>query len=192
MAYSISKTTEEAAIFATYLKAQLAPWSNVGGTYDLDFGQAVPYQTPQQLKDRSFLGDTRSTTEGPVNFSKSVTFGVGAGEQGQRINICADNDHILLRGASVDYLVLDGISCFVTRSFEVTGHISVQKFRLQDLVLTASPQNFVAELKLEANTTASDQSTSLQHTKELFAFPTIDAEMRWMASSTLEPHCPTM
>ena len=59
----------------------------------------------------------------------------------------------------------------MTGSFEVTGHISVQNFDLQDLALTASPQGFQAELELQATITSTDEPDSLQYTKELFSAP---------------------
>lgn len=170
---SISKITEDSTTLTTYLNAQTAPWSDIAGTYDLDFGQAIPYQKPQQIRERSLWGDIKNvgkdvlnTAEGNVDLSKSVTFDVSVGQQGQRTNIYTDSE---------GRLTLDCINCFVTGSFEVTGHLSVQNFDLQDLTLTASPQNFEAELELEATITSSDEPDSLQYTKELFSFPIPDA-----------------
>ena len=43
----ISKITEETAALTTYLNARPAPWSDVAGKYDLDFGQVIHYQKPR-------------------------------------------------------------------------------------------------------------------------------------------------
>jgi len=171
--HSISKITEDPAKLTTLLTARTAPWSDVAGTYDLDFGQAMPYQKPPQLKQRGLWGDIMNVgkdvlnaAEGNADLSKSVTFDVSVGHQGQRTNIYTDD-----KGR----LTLDCINCFVAGSFEVTGHLSVDHFNLQDLQLTASPNNFQAELELEATITSSDNPDSLQYTKELFSFPIPDA-----------------
>jgi len=171
--HSISKITEDPAKLTTLLTARTAPWSDVAGTYDLDFGQAMPYQKPPQLKQRGLWGDIMNVgkdvlnaAEGNADLSKSVTFDVSVGHQGQRTNIYTDD-----KGR----LTLDCINCFVAGRFEVTGHLSVDHFNLQDLQLTASPNNFQAELELEATITSSDNPDSLQYTKELFSFPIPDA-----------------
>ena len=183
---SISKITEDAATLTTYLAAQPAPWSDVAGTYDLDFGQAIPYQQPQRLKERSIWGDivnvgkdVLDAATGSTDLSKTVSFPVNVGQQGQRTNIYTDDQYVSQRShLGIHILIifrgrlkLDCINCFVTGSFEVTGHVSVQNFDLQDLTLTASPQGFQAELELEATIKSTDKPDSLQYTKELFSAP---------------------
>lgn len=167
--HSISKITEDNAKLTTHLTAQIAQWSDIGGTYDLDFGQAIPYQNPQRLKQRGLWGDITNigkdvldAAQGNADLSKSVTFPVSVGHEGQKTNIYTDN-----KGR----LTLDCINCFVSGSFQVTGHISVHHFDLQDLTLTASPNNFQSQLELEATITSSKNPDSLQYTKELFSFP---------------------
>lgn len=167
--YLISKITENSATLTTYLSAQPAPWSDIAGTYDLDFGQAILVQQPQRLRNRGFWGDivnvgkdVLDAATGSADISKTVTFPVSAGQQGQRTNIYTDDE---------GRFTLDCINCFITGSFGVTGHISVQNFDLQDLTLTASPQGFQAELELEATITSTDEPDSLQYTKQLLSAP---------------------
>lgn len=156
----------------THLAAQTAPWSDIAGSYDMDFGHAIALQGSQPSK-RGLWGDIvdvgkdiLNTAEGNADLTKSVTFDMSVGQQGQKTNIYTDSD---------GRLTLDCVNCFVTGSFGVTGRLSVQHFELQDLTLTASPNNILAELELEAVVTSSDKPDSLQYTKELFSFPIPDA-----------------
>ena len=171
--HSISKILENTTKLTTHLTAQPAPWSDVAGTYDLDFGRGVPFNSPQNLNQRRLWGDVvnvgkdvLNAAEGNAELSRSVNFDVSVGHQGQTTNIYTDDQ---------GRLILDCINCFVTGSFQVTGHLSVHNFDLQDLTLTASPNNFQAELELEATITSSESPDSLQYTKELFSFPIPDA-----------------
>jgi hypothetical protein len=66
---SISKVTEDTATLTTHLAAKLAPWSDVAGTYDLDFGQNNPYPHPQRLKERGWP----DLTSAPTDFGNVVT-----------------------------------------------------------------------------------------------------------------------
>ena len=43
MWYSITKITEDESTSTTHLTSQTAPWSDIAGTYDLDFGQTSLY-----------------------------------------------------------------------------------------------------------------------------------------------------
>lgn len=138
----------------------------------MDFGHAILLQGSQPSK-RGLWGDIvnvgkdiLNTAEGNADLTKSVTFDMSVGQQGQKTNIYTDSD---------GRLTLDCVNCFVTGSFGVTGRLSVQHFELQDLTLTASPNNILAELELEAVVTSSDKPDSLQYTKELFSFPIPDA-----------------
>lgn len=95
--YLISRITEDTAAFTTHLAAQVAPWSDVAGTYDLDFGQAIPYQKPQSLRERSSWGDivnlgkdVLDAATGSADLSKTVKFPMNIGQQGQRTNIYTD------------------------------------------------------------------------------------------------------
>ena len=95
--YLISKITEDAAALTTYLNAKPAPWSEVAGTYDMDFGHAIPYQHPQRVKERGFWGDIENVgndvldaATGSADVSKTVNFPMNIGQQGQRMNIYTD------------------------------------------------------------------------------------------------------
>lgn len=74
-----------------------------------------------------------------------------------------------------DQFTLDCINCFVSGSFAVTGHISVDHFNLKDLTLKGSPQSLQAALQLEATIASTVEVESLEYTKELFSFPIPDA-----------------
>lgn len=94
---SITNIKEDRGSLTTFLTAQTAPWSAVAGTYDLDFGKAIPYKKPQRVRQRSFIGDVENIGKdignaftGSTDLSKTVTFGVNAGQQGQRSNIYND------------------------------------------------------------------------------------------------------
>lgn len=73
--------------------------SDVAGTYDLDFGQAMPYQRPPRAKERNFWGDIENVGKdvldaatGSADFSKTVNFPMDIGQQGQRTNIYTDDE----------------------------------------------------------------------------------------------------
>lgn len=75
------------------------PRSDVAGTYDLDFGQAIPYQRPQRFKERSLWGDIENVGKdvldaatGSADLSKTVIFPMNIGQPGQRINIFTDDE----------------------------------------------------------------------------------------------------
>lgn len=109
--YSISKITEDQSTYTTYLTAEIAAWSDVAGTYDLDFGQITPYQQTSGVQERG-LG--KCLFSGSCDESKSVTFEVAAGTKGKVSNIYSDSK-----------FKLDCINCFTTGSFQLAGHISV-------------------------------------------------------------------
>ncbi len=96
--YLISEIIEDTASLKTYLNAKPVPWSDVAGTYDLDFGQAIYYQSPQSIKERGFWGDIENVGKdvldaatGNVDLSKTVDFPMNIGQQGQRTNIFTDD-----------------------------------------------------------------------------------------------------
>lgn len=172
--YRISKVAEDVVNLTTYLTAQIAPWSDVARSYDMDFGHAMLLRGSQPSK-RGLGGnivnvgkDILNTVEGNADLTKSVAFDVSVGQRGKKKNIYTDSD---------GRLTVDCVNCFVTGSLGVTGHLSVQHLELQDLTLTASPNNILAELELEAvvTSTLSDEPKSLQYARELFSFPIPDA-----------------
>lgn len=96
--YLISEIVEDTAALTTYLNAKPVPWSDVAGTYDLDFGQAIYYQSPQSIKGRGFWGDIENVGKdvldaatGNADLSKTVDFPLNIGQQGQRTNIFTDD-----------------------------------------------------------------------------------------------------
>ena len=94
----ISKVTEDTEGLTTYLTAQPAPWSDVAGKYNLDFGQSIPYQKPHRFRERGLWGDivnvgkdVLDAATGSADISKTVSFPVNVGQKGQRTNIYTDN-----------------------------------------------------------------------------------------------------
>lgn len=152
--YLISKITEDGSTSTTYLTSQAAPWSDIAATYDLDFGQTSLYTQTSQLKKRGLISDL----EGNFNESKSVTFDISTGTKGQVSSIYSDSE-----------FNLNCINCFTTGSFELTGHLVTDHWSLSELTLTASPQDFQAELELEVNITANESPNTLQFQKQLFS-----------------------
>ena len=89
---SISNVTEDTATLNTYLAAQAVAWSDVGGSYDLNFGHAVSVSQAHRPK-RSFSSDidhVHNAAEGDYNKTKSANFRLDAGQQNQRVNIFTD------------------------------------------------------------------------------------------------------
>ena len=84
------------------------------------------------------------------------------GQSGQKTNIYTDD-----KGR----FSIDCIDCYITGSWQVQGHITVEHFVLQDLTLEATPSNFLAKLELEATVTSSKEPESLQESKEIFSAP---------------------
>ena len=92
MWYSITKITEDESTSTTHLTSQTAPWSDIAGTYDLDFGQTSLYKPTSQLKKRSIFGDLGNDLLGNFKESKSVTFDVSTGTKGQVSSIYSNNE----------------------------------------------------------------------------------------------------
>ncbi|KAL9045926.1 MAG: hypothetical protein Q9214_001116 [Letrouitia sp. 1 TL-2023] len=158
--YLIRNIREDEAKLTTFLTAELAPWRDVGGTYDLDFGRAFPVHKPHE---RRGIGDI---IQGNLDLSKSVTVPVNVGTPNQVTNI--------FKNAKGDFSI-DCVNCFVAGSFLVTGHLSVHHFKLQSLTLDTSPQGFKAELELGANVTAGVTPDTVSHVKNLFSAPIPEA-----------------
>lgn len=94
------------------MTAKPAPWSEVAGTYTLDFGKILsPSNARRNVHQRDLIGDVVKTGEGVVkdvgksvdnaaqsagdvfknlgnvDISKNVVFGIGIGTPGLRTNI---------------------------------------------------------------------------------------------------------
>ena len=160
--YLITKVTEDTQDLTTFLTAQVAEWSEVAGTYDLDFGKASPSApSARKLKERGFLSNVGTWSENP-----KVTFPMNVGTEGKRSNVYTD---------SQGRLTLDCVNCYVTGSFQVTGHLEVHIATIKEFTIEATPSGLAAELELEAVIKASNSPASLQFSKELFSFPIPDA-----------------
>ncbi|KAL8839222.1 MAG: hypothetical protein Q9170_001828 [Blastenia crenularia] len=167
--YKVSNVIESSAHLTIGMKTTIAQWSEVAGTYDLDFGSATFTPPSRKVKPRDFWGDTvdvgkgvLEAAQGNADQSESVTFAVNVGQPGQKTNIYTDN-----KGR----FSIDCIDCYITGSWQVQGHVVVSGFKLQDLTLSASPSNFKAKLELSATVTASKSPESIQQSKQLFSAP---------------------
>ena len=95
---SVSNIKDRTATLTISLAAQAVLLSDVAGSYELEFGHAISIRQSQQPQGRSLLGNAENTgdsvlnsAEGNVNQStQSYSFNIGAGQEGQRSNIFAD------------------------------------------------------------------------------------------------------
>ena len=165
----VSKVVEDSADLTIRMTTKVAQWSEVAGSYDLDFGKAIPRKPGQKLRTRGFWGDIVDVGRGAVeaaqgdfDLDKDVTFNVAVGQPGEKTNIYTDT-----KGR----FSIDCIDCYVTGSWLVQGHLKVDGFVLQDLILEAAPSDFVAKLELEATVTASKSPETIQSSKEIFSAP---------------------
>ncbi|KAI4256239.1 MAG: hypothetical protein L6R42_006339, partial [Xanthoria sp. 1 TBL-2021] len=165
--YKVSSVTEDSADLTVSMRTSVTEWSEVSGSYELDFGRMIPQAS--KLKPRGFWGDIANVGKdvldaatGKFDDTKSVTFGVNVGSPGQKTEIYKDQQ---------GRFSLDCVDCYFTGDWQVQGRIVVDKFLLQDLTLSVSPSNFKAKLELEATVTASKSPTPLQANKEIFAAP---------------------
>ena len=154
----VSKGTDGKKKWEIFFAATPAPWSDVAGTYELDFGKVTPFQNAHRLKARGFIDGLF----GDFDKSKSVSVPLNVGKQGERRSIYKDG-----KGR----LNLDCTNCFVTGSLKLTGHLVVDDWHLKDLSLDASPAGLAAALELEAIITADSAPQKLQDSKELFSAP---------------------
>ncbi|KAL9599300.1 MAG: hypothetical protein Q9219_003927 [cf. Caloplaca sp. 3 TL-2023] len=168
--YLITAIHEDSAKLTTILAAQEIPWSDVAGTYDLDFGRAIKSVGPRRrrglissIKDTiSSVGEAVSDAgdavlSGDADLDKSVTIPVNIGTPGEVREIVTSS-----------LFSLNCTDCYVTGSFLATGHLSVKDFQLQDFSLSGSPQGLAAKLQVGTSITAPYSPGSLNYTKELF------------------------
>ncbi|KAL8977887.1 MAG: hypothetical protein Q9205_006403 [Flavoplaca limonia] len=190
--YLITDIREDKAKLTTYLTAQPAAWSDVAGTYNLDFGRAAMPQpgspsSPQRRGLGDFFGgvgdlfsDAGDFLSGDISFDKSANFPTTIGVPGENHTIIDIPKSVAALSLIRRYRLLTSFTrisiactdCYVTGSFQAIGHLSVEGFKLQNFTLAASPQDFAAKLQLDANITAPLGSPdALQHTIELFKAP---------------------
>ena len=75
------------------------------------------------------------------------------------------------QGVAAVHFKLDCVNCFIAGSFAITGRLSVKLFVMVDLVLSAAPQDFVAELEMAAAITGFTRPDELKWEQELFNAP---------------------
>lgn len=64
---SISKIREDVKTLTTFLTARVAPWSEVAGTYTMDFGRVLTHSTTRKMmKKRDLISDVKKTGLGIV------------------------------------------------------------------------------------------------------------------------------
>ncbi|KAI9811948.1 MAG: hypothetical protein M1832_000653 [Thelocarpon impressellum] len=175
-AYRINQVNHDEASLTTALDAMPAPWDDVAGTYDLDFGKVADPSVARRLRARNLLDDALETVKdaadavgdavgdvGDANLAKSVTFGIGVGTAGQRSTIFKEPS---------GKLQLDCVNCFLKGSFQVNGRLTTDNFQLKSFTLDAAPVDVSASLELEATLKGSVKgpgSKLFNASKELFA-----------------------
>lgn len=183
----------------TLLKASPAKWSDISGTYDLDFGTAsIDPDAARRLRARGFIDNI---TKGAGNIVKDIKDGVkdtvddikdGLGDLADIFKKIGDanldktvvfdigvgtkgkrTNIITDKLRTIPRLVVDCVDCFITGKFKVAGRLSVDNFVVKQLTLGASPQDFRARMVLEAKVAdkIADLPSSLNLTKELASFP---------------------
>lgn len=105
MVDSVSNITEDDVTLTTSLAARMVPWSEVAGSYELNFGHAISIHQHKHLRDRNWWdnvenagNDTENaaeaaldTAEGNYNKSQSASFPISAGQPNQRTTIFTDS-----------------------------------------------------------------------------------------------------
>ena len=105
MVDSVSNITEDDATLTTSLAARMVPWSEVAGSYELNFGHAISIHQPKRLQDRGWWDDVENagndtenaaeaaldTAGGSLNKSQSASFPISAGQPNQRTTIFTDS-----------------------------------------------------------------------------------------------------
>ncbi|KAL8984678.1 MAG: hypothetical protein Q9177_004633 [Variospora cf. flavescens] len=186
--YLITNIREDEGKLTTFLTAEKASWSDVAGTYDLDFGRAIQ---PKKASRRRGLWDTITNAvsntgdfiiNGDADFSKSVNFPVNVGTPGVvtsvvNTTLCVNNPLVYTQPPidSPYRFSLHCLDCYITGSFQVTGHLSVKDFSLQQLTLAGSPQGIAAKMDIATKITAPYSPDQLGYSKELFSAPIPEA-----------------
>lgn len=120
----ITSIREDSEYLTTYLAAEPVLWTEIGGSYDLDFGHVT---TSRHLSERGFL----DWLKGNIDETKEADFDVNLGHRDEVENIWHDDRYVkwrqLCRPTKTECrrLMLDCINCFVAGSFHIKGHIKV-------------------------------------------------------------------
>ncbi|KAL8967303.1 MAG: hypothetical protein Q9197_005503 [Variospora fuerteventurae] len=119
---------------------------------------------------------------GDADFSKSVNFPVNVGTPGVVTSVVnttlfVNNPHVYTLPPidSPFRFSLHCLDCYIAGSFQVTGHLSVKDFSLQQLTLAGSPQGFSAKMDIATKITAPYSPDQLGYSKELFSAPIPEA-----------------
>lgn len=136
MIVRVSTVNEDAADLTISMRTTITTWSEVAGSYHLDFGKAAFRQTTLRLRPRSFWGDivnvgkdALEAAQGNADLSKSVNFAVNVGQPGQRTSIYSDSE---------GRFSIDCIDCYITGSWGIQGHIVVCMAKTHPRYLTDS------------------------------------------------------
>ena len=86
ISFRITGIQEDQAKLTTHLTAQIAQWSEVGGTYDLDFG-STPSKEPSADRRRGLIDGLL----GNFDENPSVTFPLNIGTPGKKTSIISSN-----------------------------------------------------------------------------------------------------
>ncbi|KAF6217447.1 hypothetical protein HO133_006917 [Letharia lupina] len=161
-AYIITSIREDAASLTTYLAANVAPWSDIGGSYDLHFGHIV---TSRHTPERRGLIEK---LKGNFDETKTADFDPELGHPGEVRNIWHDDNR----------LMLDCIDCFVAGSFHLIGAFETHHWDVEEATLSASPKAFNATVELQAKITRTDKldklSDKIEEKADLFSMPVPD------------------
>ena len=118
----VSRVTDDPTNLAIDMTTTVASWSEVAGTYDIDFGQAITYQKPAAQR-RNFLGDVVNigkdvldAAQGNLDQSLPVTFNVDVGTPGAKTEIYKNE-----KGS----FEINCVDCYIAGSWALTGHIKV-------------------------------------------------------------------
>lgn len=133
-------------MLTAHLTAQPIPWSDVAGTYDLEFGHLMPLQGSKQRKERGLF----DCTDGDCDLDGDFSFPFQIGKTGERTSIVDDKVKVNVGSYTVDRFILDCINCYMSGSFKVVGYLKVRDYEMDDFVLMVSPHDISATFELEA------------------------------------------
>ncbi len=149
-------------MLTTHLTAQPVPWSDVAGTYDLEFGHLMPIQRHKQHKERSLF----DCTDGDCDLDGDSSFNFEIGKRGERAKLFHDHVKVTVGSHSVDRFILDCVNCYMSGSFKVVGHLKVKDYDMEDFVLVVSPHDISANFEVETTFAYSEKPDLLNKWKK--------------------------
>ena len=161
---SVSSISEDSATLTTHMTAQPLPWSDVAGTYNLDFGHLMP-TLPEHTR-RTKTRDLINCLDGTCTPSGASSIPFSIGKKGLRTRLFHDRVKVTVGAHSVDRFTLDCISCYTTGSFAVTGTLAVKDYAMTDFAMTVLPHDVTATFELEATLALSDKPDLLNKWKK--------------------------